>query len=84
MPEEVGFLTEPEIALRQITTALEQGVPDTHVAELLGHASTAMIHRHYGHLAARSVVLRASLGRVRGGHQAEGPDRGQVPGSPNG
>ncbi|MBV8507236.1 MAG: transposase [Alphaproteobacteria bacterium] len=27
MPEEVGFLTEPEIALRQITTALEQGVP---------------------------------------------------------
>jgi integrase len=31
------------------TDALEQGVPDALVAELLGHASTAMIHRHYGH-----------------------------------
>jgi hypothetical protein len=42
--------------------ALEQGVPDAHVAELLGHASTAMIHRHHGHLAAKA---RASLEVVR-------------------
>jgi integrase len=48
------------------TDALEQGVPDAHVAELLGHASTTMIHRHYGHLAAKAKVLRASLDRVRG------------------
>lgn len=47
------------------TDALESGVPDAHVAELLGHASTAMIHRHYGHLAAKAKTLRASLERVR-------------------
>jgi integrase len=62
------------------TDALERGVPDAHVAELLGHASTAMIHRHYGHLAARAAALRASLGRVRGG----GEGAGQGPGSGNG
>ena len=41
------------------TDALECGVPDAHVAELLGHASTAMIHRHYGHLAEKTRALRA-------------------------
>jgi integrase len=36
------------------TTTLEVGVPDAHVAELLGHTSTAMIHRHYSHLGVQS------------------------------
>lgn len=30
--------------------ALQGGAPDTHVAKALGHSSTAMVHRVYGHL----------------------------------
>lgn len=48
------------------TDALASGVPDTHVAELLGHTSTAMVAKHYGHLAAKARTLRASLDRFRG------------------
>jgi integrase/recombinase XerD len=40
------------------TDALANGLPDAHVAELLGHASTAMLHRHYSHLASRTPGLR--------------------------
>lgn len=47
------------------TDALEAGVPDAHVAELLGHTSTAMVYRHYGHLTAKGRALRESLDRVR-------------------
>jgi integrase len=47
------------------TDALANGVPDAHVAELLGHSGTAMLHRHYSHLTARTQVLQAALGRVR-------------------
>jgi integrase len=47
------------------TDALERGVPDAHVAELLGHSGTAMLHRHYSHLGARAQALREALGRVR-------------------
>jgi integrase len=48
------------------TDALAAGVPDAQVAELLGHSGTAMLHRHYSHLVARSRVLRDALGQVRG------------------
>jgi integrase len=47
------------------TDSLANGVPDAHVAELLGHSGTAMLHRHYSHLTARTQVLQAALGRVR-------------------
>ncbi len=47
------------------TDALANGVPDAHVAELLGHSGTAMLHRHYAHLTARSQALREALGKVR-------------------
>jgi integrase len=47
------------------TDALERGVPDAHVAELLGHSGTAMLHKHYAHLSARSAVLRSALDRIR-------------------
>ncbi len=47
------------------TDALANGVPDAQVAKLLGHSGTAMLHRHYAHLTARSQVLREALGRVR-------------------
>ena len=46
------------------TDALARGVPDAHVAELLGHTSTAMLHRHYAHLGAKAVVLMESLRAV--------------------
>jgi integrase len=48
------------------TDALEAGVPDVHVAELLGHSTTAMIHRHYGHLSTKGRALRNSLDKIRG------------------
>jgi integrase len=47
------------------TDALASGVPDAQVAELLGHSGTAMLHKHYSHLTARTKVLREALGRVR-------------------
>jgi integrase len=49
------------------TDALANGVPDAQVAELLGHSGTAMLHKHYSHLGARSQVLREALGKVRAG-----------------
>jgi integrase len=48
------------------TEALANGVPDAHVAELLGHAGTTMLHKHYSHLGSKARALRESLGRVRG------------------
>lgn len=47
------------------TDALASGVPDAHVAELLGHQGTAMLHRHYNHLTAKSRAMRQALERVR-------------------
>ncbi len=47
------------------TDALANGIPDAHVAELLGHSGTAMLHRHYAHLTARSQALRDALGKIR-------------------
>jgi integrase len=47
------------------TDALANGVPEAHVAELLGHSGTAMLHKHYSHLGTRATALRAALGRVR-------------------
>lgn len=48
------------------TNALEQGLPDAHVAALLGQSSTAMLHKHYSHLTAQTQSLRTALARVRG------------------
>jgi site-specific recombinase XerD len=48
------------------TEALSRGVPDATVAALLGHGSTAMLHRHYSHLGSRADVLRQAAARVRG------------------
>jgi integrase len=47
------------------TDGLANGLPDAHVAELLGHSSTAMIHKHYAHLTARAGVLREAAALVR-------------------
>ncbi len=47
------------------TAALSKGVPDAHVAALLGHSSTAMLHRHYSHLTSQAQTLRDALGKIR-------------------
>ena len=47
------------------TDGLANGVPDAHVAELLGHSGTAMLHRHYSHLGAKADAMREALGKVR-------------------
>jgi hypothetical protein len=38
---------------------------NAHVAELLGHQGTAMLHRHYAHPGAKAKGLREALGPVR-------------------
>ena len=48
------------------TAGLSNGIPDAQVAALLGHSSTAMLHRHYSHLTSQSAVLKEALSRVRG------------------
>jgi integrase len=47
------------------TDALAQGVPDVHVAQLLGHGSTAMLFRHYAHLGTKAKVMAEALRQVR-------------------
>lgn len=47
------------------TEALAKGLPDAQVAALLGHSSTAMLHKHYSHLTAQAGVLRHAAGVVR-------------------
>lgn len=46
------------------TRALLAGEPDTVVAALLGHSSTAMIHRHYSHVNAMGRQLRDAAARI--------------------
>lgn len=47
------------------TDALARGVPDSVVAALLGHSSTAMVHKHYGHLSERLQALKEAADRAR-------------------
>lgn len=44
--------------------ALAQGVPDAHVAALLGHTGTQMLHKHYSHITSDSRLLRDVAKRV--------------------
>lgn len=46
--------------------ALVAGVPEAHVAALMGHTSTAMISKHYGHLGAFADTLKAAAERANG------------------
>lgn len=47
------------------TEALAKGLPDAHVAELLGHTSTKMLHCHYSHLGAKASLMRQAASLVR-------------------
>lgn len=57
------------------TDLLEQGVPDTHAAALLGHTSTVMLHKHYSHLSSKSAALKVHLKHI-GGVPGEVQDAG--------
>lgn len=47
------------------TDGLANGLPEAHVAGLLGHSSTAMLHKHYSHLTSKAGVLRNAATLVR-------------------
>lgn len=48
------------------TDGLAKGLPDTHVAALLGHGSTRMIHQHYSHLGENAKLLKDAANKIRG------------------
>lgn len=47
------------------TDGLASGLPETHVAGLLGHDSTAMLNKHYFHLTVKAGILRNAAALVR-------------------
>jgi integrase len=47
-----------------VTRALEAGIPDTHVAVLVGHKNTRMIHEHYNHVGNNARLLREDLEKL--------------------
>src|SRR5262249_49351759 len=49
------------------TDALERGLTDATVAELMGHAGTQTLHRHYNKLAQKVDHLRAEAAKLSGG-----------------
>jgi integrase len=59
------------------TDALDRGIPDATVAELLGHKGTNMLHRFYSKLRDKKDHLRAALNRVRPSEEPE--ESGEVP-----
>ena len=48
------------------TRALAKGISDAQVAALMGHKSTAMVHRHYSHIAADARLLREISEKLAG------------------
>ena len=48
------------------TRALSAGIPDTQVAAMLGHSSTAMIHKHYSHVSENARLLKGVAEKVAG------------------
>lgn len=46
------------------TELLSAGVPDAHVAQVLNHKDTDMIHHHYSHLAGSIKVLAESMSGI--------------------
>lgn len=48
------------------TRALAAGISDVQVAALLGHTSTSMVHRHYGHLDSNAKLLRDAAEKLAG------------------
>src|SRR5262249_38622605 len=63
------------------TDGLANGLPETHVAELLWHGSTAMLHRHYAHLTAKADLLRTAAALVRPSAKPDTPTTGEASGA---
>ena len=61
------------------TDGLANGLPEAHVAGLLGHSSTAMLHKHYSHLTSRAGVLRNAAALVRPAVPSDAPTSGRPP-----
>jgi integrase len=49
------------------TDALEAGVPEATVSELLGHRDTRMLHKHYSKLSKKVAHLREAAAKASGG-----------------
>jgi len=47
-----------------VTQALERGLSDAVVAELVGHANTTTIHKHYSHLSDSAKLLREAANKA--------------------
>jgi integrase len=47
-----------------VTQALEKGLSDALVAQLVGHANTAMIHKHYSFLSQNAKLLREAANKA--------------------
>lgn len=60
------------------TDALDRGVPDATVAELLGHKGTDILHKFYSKLREKNQHLRDALDKIRPGEEGQGGS-GQVP-----
>ena len=67
------------------TEMLKRGVPEAHVAQMLGHKSTAMLSKHYSHLSSEIGTLVGHLchigvaaGEVRTASGGNPPGNGQV------
>lgn len=52
------------------TAALENGVPEAVVAELLGHKGTGMLAHHYAHLGTRAKTLKDAAEKASTGKRA--------------
>jgi len=48
------------------TRALSAGLPETHVAALMGHSSTTQLHRNYSHVSSNARLLRETVERMVG------------------
>jgi integrase len=59
-----------------VTEALEKGIGDATVAELVGHANTATIHRYYSHLTEKGDHLRAAAIRAAASPRTSEETRG--------
>jgi len=56
------------------TAQLEAGVPEAHVAKMLGHKSTVMLHKHYSHIGNDSMKIHlANITRVASETEAVSP-----------
>jgi integrase len=53
------------------TRSLLAGVPDATVAAILGHASTAMVHKHYSHCNQNAKAMHEALKKTFGDSRAE-------------